>query len=218
MNKYRIPQRNKDLKRFAFWRNMKYLLLFVGYLCFWSFGLLFYLSRRYVGASRLEWWVYLLFTLTMLISGWCICFMNRFIFDRSRTGRLSETQYTRNFDRGLSRRGKFSLDEHTYIKAKLVLPDGKTKKVKFPLFDDGYDGYYCEGDEIVKFRGLNYPLSLRAEEEGIHLCTVCGVRTFYKEGKAIHGEAQPEIRDGLLICRSCKHTMIDIHELRGTKK
>ena len=121
---------------------------------------------------------------------------------------------TRNYDRGLNRSAGVSLDEHTYIRICATDARGKVRRVKCRLFDDGYDRYFCEGDEIVSFRGLNYPLSRSSEEKGMHLCTVCGVRTYYQEGKAIHGEAQPRVVDGHVVCNSCGHTLINIDELK----
>ncbi len=215
MKKNRIPERNRDLKRYARLKNMKYPLFFLLYAALFCGGFLYFVLNRYDGAEPLRPWVYPVFFGVVLVSGWFVSLMNRFVGDRSLRGRIEGSRYLRNFDRGLSRKGGFSLDDHTYLRAKVILPNGKRKALRIPLFEDGYDGYYREGDEIVNFRGLNYPLCLRAEEEGAHLCTVCGVRTYYQEGRTIHGEAQPELRDGLLVCRSCKHTLINIHDLEG---
>ncbi len=220
MKNYRIPKENRDLKKYAVWKNLKYLLFFLLYELFLTFAFLFYLNRRYEDAEPLMWWVYLLFGVFALVSGWLISCMTRFLFDRSVSGKIRSFRYLRSYGRGLGRQGQFSLDEHTFVQVVYLNGKGKKKKIKFLLFDDGYDGYYKEGYTLVKFRGLNYPLCLESEQEGAHLCTVCGVRTYYKEGKVVFGEAEPEIINGLLICRSCRHTLINTKQLlkRGAEK
>ena len=215
MKAHEIPKGNTDLKAYAFKKNAKRLLGFFGYVAFFFLAFWFYLERRYEDAEPFSVWVYIIFTAVVLVSGWVICRMGRFVGESNFSGEIKRVALTRNYDLGLSREGKLALDEHTYLKIATVTENGKRKRVKVQLFDDGYDGYYREGGTVVCFRGLNYPLCLESEGEGSHLCGVCGVRTFYKDGRVIHGEAQPELKDGRLICRVCKHTLINVEEIRG---
>ena len=208
MIKYSIPKSNKDLKELAIRKNVKYILCYVLYLAFFTLAMVSFVSNRYDGAAPLKWWVYPVYFTVVAVSGWMICFMNRFVFDHSFSGKIEKMSFSRSFGRGLSRNAKLSIDYHTYIKLVACDERGKKHKVKVQLFDDGYDGYYKEGGEVVKFRGLNYPLCLESEVEGAHMCAVCGVRTCYVEGKTVHGTLKPEFRDGTMICRSCGHTMI----------
>ena len=214
MRGYRIPTENGDLKKYAVERNAKRLLGFLAYVAFFVLAFLFFINGRHETEETLALWVYPVFYGAVVLSGWILFYMTRFVFDRSFTGRIESMELTRNYDRGLNRSAGVSLDEHTYIKIRAKDAEGRTRRVRCRLFDDGYDRYYSEGDEIVHFRGLNYPLSLPSEEKGMHLCTVCGVRTYYKEGKAIHGEAQPRLIDGHVVCNSCGRTLINIDELK----
>lgn len=208
MNKIKLPKENKDLRKYAVWKNLKYLLGYLAYIAFFTFGFVFFLNGRHENAEPLKWWVYYLYPAAVLVSGWFIFRMTRFLSDRKFKGKILSMTFKRDFDRGIDRKAGFSLDDHTYVKVTAVNERGKKRKILVPLFDDGFGGYYREGDTLVKFRGLNYPLCLESEEKGNHICAVCGVRTFYKEGKMIHGEAEPR-RDGdLIICRSCGHTLI----------
>lgn len=207
MKAYKIPEENKDLRKYALWKNLKYLIFYILYIAFFSLAFLYYVKGNHL---PLDLWVYPVFFLAVIVSGWLVCFMTRFCSDRSFTGRIKEMKYSRNYGRGLSRSASFSVDYHTYLKLTAVRRDGKRRRVKIHLFEDGYDGYYRDGGTLVKFRGLSYPLCLESEAEGTHLCGVCGVRTYYKNGKMIHGEAEPEMRDGLIVCRSCGHTLINI--------
>lgn len=213
MTKYKIPESNADLKKYARWRNLKYLLGYLGYCALLSAAFCFFLVRRHEDAEPLRWWIYPLFAIAVLFSGWILCCMGRFVSDRSRSGVVRSMLISRNYDRGLSRSAGFHLEYHTYVKIYLQTESGKTKKVRVQLFEDGYDGYFKEGSTVVKFRGLNYPLCLESEKEGAHLCSVCGVRTYYVEGKMPDGSLIPEIREGHIICRACGHTMINVDEL-----
>ncbi len=208
MKKNRIPEENFDLCKYAKWNNVKYPLFYIAYVVFFAVAFIFYVSGRHESFEPLKIWVYPLYALVILVSGWFVCMMNRFVSDVSFTGKVVSMSFTRNFDRGLSRNASTKIDEHTYLKMTCVDDSGKRRKIKVMLFADGYDGYYGEGKTIVKFKGLNYPICSESESEGAHLCAVCGVRTYYKEGKMIHGEAQPNRLGDLIICRSCNHTLI----------
>ena len=213
MKKYKIPSKNHDLQKYAAWKNVKYLLAYVVYIAFFFSAFVYYVQHRPEDADALLPWVYPIFAGFVVVSGWIACCMDRFLFDHNLSGVIHGTEVVRNYGRGLSRKATVSVDFHTYLKIKAVNEKGRKRSVKIPLFDDGYDGYYQENATVVKFRGLTYPICIESEMEGAHLCGVCGVRTYYKEGKLIFGEAEPEIVDGLIKCRCCNHTLIDIDEL-----
>lgn len=208
MKKYTIPKENTDLRKYALWRNLWRLLGYIGYTVLLASAFVFFLLGRHEDVEPLKWWVYPLYASVVLVSGWFIFNMTRFCRDRTAHGVITDMSFERNFDRGLNRKAGFSIDDHTYVIMKIATPGGRTRKIKVMLFDDGYDGYYAEGRTVVKYRGLNYPICLESEAEGTHICAVCGVRTFYKEGKMIHGEAQPKRQGELIVCRSCNHTLI----------
>ena len=85
---------------------------------------------------------------------------------------------------------------------------GKRRKIRFQLFDDGYDLYYREGDRIVYFRGTRYPLCIEAEERGEHICVLCGVRV--NEPKH-HGEREVDTDR----CEACRRSLIKVSELKS---
>lgn len=208
MKKYKIPKENSDLRKYATWKNLKYILGYVAYLAVMAAAFVFFLNGRHENAPPLDWWVHPAFTVAVIGSGWFIFCMTRFFFDRSFSGKILSIGYNRDFGRGIDRQASFSVDDHTYLVIWVIDEKGKKRKTKVTLFDDGFNGYYKEGMALLKFRGLNYPLSLESEEEGMHICAVCGVKTYYKEGKMIHGEAEPRRVGDLIICRSCGHTLI----------
>ena len=212
MQKYRIPDKNTDLRKYAVWRNLKYLLGFVVYVAIMAAAFIFFLQGRNEDLKPLHWCVYIIYPVAVLVSGWFIFRMTRFFFDRSFSGEIVAMSFSRDFGRGINRQARFSLDYHTYRTISVRDSKGKKRKVKVTLFDDGYDGYFCEGRTLIKYRGLNYPICPESEGDGAHICTVCGVRTYYKEGKMKDGESTPTIIDGVMICRACGHTLIDFKE------
>ncbi|MBQ8409546.1 MAG: hypothetical protein IJY39_11865 [Clostridia bacterium] len=209
----KIPKENKDLRKYALWTTLKRPLFYALYIAFFGYAFWFYLEKRHEDAEPLTWWVYWLFAAVVVVSGWLLCNMSRFFLDRPVCGIIGDSRFVRNYGRGLSRRATLSVDFHTYVKLTVITEKGKKRRVTVPLFDDGYDGYYRAGGTLVKLRGLTYPLCVESEKDGVHLCTVCGVRTYYKEGKAVNGEAEPEIVNGMLICRCCGKTMINVESI-----
>ncbi len=205
MNLNKIPRRNKDLKTYAFFANFKRIVLYLLYIAFWAVGYLVYLERPLSKPFGL--WPMLIFMTAVLVSGFVIFKVNKFLFDTSIRGRIDSFKITRNYDRGMNRQGKTSLDQHTYIN--LYVSSGRVikRKIKLQLFDDGYDLYYREGDSIIAFRGLNYPLCVEAEERGERICAVCGVRRYNR------------VQDGRLInpsdtCECCGHSFINIEDIK----
>ena len=208
MKKYKIPEKNGDLKVYAVIKNLKCSCFYILYALFFAAAFIFFINRRYDDAEALSVWVYVLFPVTVLLSGWFVCCMNRFVSDRYVCGRIKDMKYTRDYGRGLNRSAGMSVDFHTYVNIIVVDEKGKTRRVKAPLFADGFDGYYAEGGEIIKLRGLNYPIVKESLENGVLICAVCGVRTFVSEIQ-VDGAIVPKRVGERYICRSCGYSLIE---------
>lgn len=200
MKAYKIPIKNTDLRRYALLKNAKRLIFCLLYYAFFILAYLFYIEdTRHEPLSPL----YLaIFAFAVIISGFFIFKMNSFFFDRSLVGTVQAISLVRNYDRGINRRAKHSFDFHTYLK--IVVADGRSRrrKIRVSLFDDGFDGYYKEGDTVAAFRGLNYPLSFESESRGEHICVVCGARS-YEKNEQMHSK-----------CLSCNYSLIDIADFK----
>ena len=203
MKKYRIPSKNSDVRRYAVWKNLKYLVFYIALVVIMNLALWSYLGRRPSGLEPLKWWVYPLFEAMVVVGGWFVCCMTRFVSDRYACGRIRSMRMVRSYGRALSRKAKPTVGFYNYLKVDLAC-EGGPKSVKVQIFEDGYDGYYREGGTLVKFRGLNYPICLESEAEGAHICAVCGVRCY--NGNSTKG-------DGVLICPSCGRSLIDVNDL-----
>jgi hypothetical protein len=207
MKKHKIPKQNKDLKRYAFLKQAKRAIGFCVYCAIFALAYLFYLQGEL--REPLHPLLLAIFVAAVLISGAFIFRMGSFLSERSVSGSIHSIKLTRNYGRGMTRSAGFSLDFHTFFKITVVGGIGKKHRVKVQLFDDGFDGYYAEGEKIAAFRGLNYPLSIDAELRGEHICAVCGVRCYDKD----RGDGSFVRRDKGDLCPSCNHTMIDVGEM-----
>ena len=195
----RIPEENQDVRRAAFMRNFKRITYFLIYVALWAAGYLFYRSNPLT--KPLEWWAMLIFCTFVVVSGFCIFNVGKFLSERSVVGIIKSMSMSRGHGRGVTRDGRFKIDYHTYRILKIIDSRGKKRKLRFQLFDDGYDLYYREGDTVVCFRGMSYPLSIESEERGEHICVNCGVRVL--ETKK-HGE-RPTNTD---FCEACGKSLV----------
>ena len=203
MKKYRIPDKNADVRRYAVWKNLKYLVFYIALVVIMNLALWSYLGRRPSGLEPLKWWVYPLFEAMVVVGGWFVCCMTRFVSDRYACGRIRSMRMVRSYGRALSRKAKPTVGFYNYLKVDLAC-EGGPKSVDVQIFEDGYDGYYREGGTLVKFRGLNYPICLESEAEGAHICAVCGVRSY---------DGDSTKADEVLTCPSCGHSLIDVNDL-----
>ena len=207
-----VPKLNDKLIKYANTRMIKCVVYYTAYIAILSFAFWSFLSNRHEDAEPLQDWVLYIFVLFVLISGWWLFNMTRVLFERTVSGRITQYAIKRNYGRSITRNASFIIKEFTYIYLTITTDNGKRRRIKVQLFDDGYDGYYKEGDTIVRYRGLNYPISIQSEADHAHLCPVCGVRTYYNANKHINGTLMPNFVDGLIICRCCKYPLIKTND------
>lgn len=206
--KPRIPRENGDVRRAAFMRNFNRVALFLFYAGLWAVGYLFYLSNPH--NKPFSWWVMLIFCVTILISGYFIFNVGKFLTEKNLVGIIKSMSVSRTYGRGVTREGRFKIDYHTYRVLKIVDSKGKKRKLKFQLFDDGYDLYYREGDRVAYFRGTKYPICFEAEERGEHICVMCGVRV--KETRR-HGDREANTD----YCEACGYSLINTDEIKAIR-
>ena len=204
MSRIKIPQRNRDVRRSAFFRNFRKIALYIAYIIMWAFAYMFYLKAPL--HRKFEWWLMLIFCAVVLGSGWLIFNVKKFVSDRSIKGRIETMKMSRTYGRGVSREGRIKVDYQTLRILKIREANGKCRKLRFQLFDDGYDLYYREGDEVIYFRGTRYPLCAEAEKRGEHICVLCGVRV--NEPRHF-GEREANLD----YCEACKKTLVRIDEI-----
>ena len=205
-----VPKLNDKLTKYAKTKMFKCVAYYGAYIVFLSAAFGSFVNNRHEDAEPLPIWSAYVFATFVLISGWWLFNMNRVIFERTISGRITQYTIKRNYGRSISRNASFIIKEFTYIYLTITTDSGKRRHIKVQLFDDGYDGYYKEGDTIVRYRGLNYPISIQSELDHAHLCPVCGVRTYYNENRHIDRTQSPDFVDGWIVCRCCSYPLIKI--------
>ena len=205
----KIPNECHNVRRAAFMRNFKRITLFLLYVALWALGYLFYLSNPQ--NKPFAWWAMLIFCAVIAVSGFFMFNIGKFLTEKSFVGIIKSMSVSRTYGRGVTRDGRFKIDYHTYRVLKITDSKGKKRKLKFQLFDDGYDLYYREGDTVAYFRGTTYPLSLESEERGEHICLLCGVRAIETK---IHGERPTNTE----YCESCGMGLVKISSLVQLEK
>ncbi len=205
----KIPKNTRDVRRAAFMRNFKRITLFLLYAALWALGYLFYLSNPY--NKPFSWWAMLIFCILIAVSGFFLFDVGKFLTEKSFVGIVKSMSVSRTYGRGVTRDGKFKIDYHTYRVLKITDSKGKKRKLRFQLFDDGYDLYYREGDTVAYFRGTTYPLSLESEGRGEHICVMCGVRVIeprHHKDREVNTE----------YCEACGKTLVKISSLEKLEK
>lgn len=189
----------KDLRAYI---GRKYFLRIAGYILWvvvWIFNYLYYMQDK----QRVQILPTILLGVFVLVGGIFLFRINACIAESTYSGTLESTTIHRNFGRGRSMDGKFSLDEYTYLKMTVRTSSGKRKRIRVQIFDNGFSGYYTDGCGIISIKGLNYPLSQKPAVSGTRICAVCGFTALPNDS----GLIRP---DGTVVnsCPSCGHTLI----------
>lgn len=200
----RIPKRNQDLK---FYVLKKYILrsaLYVIWLTIWYLGAYLYNQnhqkyppeRQMIGVKLLLW---------MLLSaalGFILFRIWTFFTDRSyraviTSSGLSQT-YEASRDPGLQNATDFDFRLNTALQ---VQKKGRKRKKRIHFEQKlGFYFYYYEGTEIVKLRGLPYPIAIDHKHPDAKplVCVACG-QIYAKKADC---------------CEICFHTLIDPKDLQ----
>ena len=99
MRKCSIPKENRDLRRYAFFTNLKRIALYILRGAMWVLAYRFYLE--YPINKPLVWWLLLIFAGGVLVGGWFLCSMTAFVRERSFFGKVEEMKLDREFQKGV---------------------------------------------------------------------------------------------------------------------
>lgn len=203
MRKCRIPEENRDLRRYAFFVNLKRIALFVLWCAMWVLAYRFYLE--YPINKPFVWWLLLIFAGGVLVGGWFLCSMTAFVREKSFFGKIEQMKIDREYQKGIV--NARPTDEEMF--RVLIVRDGKGKrhKLRFKMKESGFGLYYRDGAEIAYFRGTKFPICFDSKDKDACMCVVCGTRNY------------PEWRDGEkgdrpTHCALCGHTLVDTEKLK----
>lgn len=199
----KLPARNRDLRRYVLKNDLTRAALYLAWLTVWFLGAHTYNQRHqtYPPERRLEGWRMLVWMLIGAAIGFFLFRIWRF-FKRLpvrgtiiRAG-LSHT-YTHSEDPGAAT----ALEYDFRLRTSLVLrkPNGKKRRMKFEQKIGSYQ-YYHEGAEILRLRGLPYPVNLDTAAPHGYVCVACG---------RIHPTWQEK-------CEVCELSLVDPRDLKST--
>ncbi len=204
MKKCKIPKENRDLRRYAFFRNFKRLLSYIGWCAMWVVGYEFYLM--YPINKPFVWWLLLIFAGLVAVSGWFACSMTACVRERNYFATVEEMTIYRTYPKGIFNVRNFKVELYRVLKSRDE--KGRKRKVKCLMKESGFGTYYKEGARIAYFRGTKYPICFEGEQAGEHMCVVCGSRNYaeWRDG---------EWGDRPTNCSLCGHSLVDAEKLTG---
>ncbi len=159
--KRRIPNRNRDLRRYVLRRRILQLTGYALWLAAFGFGAWFYNDshRTYPPERRIVGWRLALWMLAAAVAGFFLFRLWRFFTQRGIEGAVVESglshSYTASADPGAGNPVNYDFRLNTY----LVIRDkkGKRRRLRFEQ-KSGFYLYYYEGNSVCRLSGLPYPI------------------------------------------------------------
>ena len=170
----KIPQEYTDLRRFATMRTWWRAVACLGWMLLWIGTALSYNQNHqtYPDHRRFVGWRMALVVAVAAVSGILLFRLWRLYTDRTLGGVILSSGLSRS-----SREDSDSLGTDSDFRLNTVLviecADGKKKKLRFEQ-KNGFYQYYHEGNRIVRFRGLPYPLCTDPAAPNGYVCSACG--------------------------------------------
>ena len=194
---YRIPPKNSDLKRLALRRDLLRILFCLLWIALWIVsGILYNINNKHYPATLLvKGWRFFFLCLFATLSGLLLFRMWRLFTRRPLAGRVITSElshaYTKSDDP----------NSHSFdfrLRTSVTIQTAKKRKHRISFEQkNGFYLYYREGESLVRFRSLPYPVNTDPSAPHGYLCAACG---------RIH----PTLPD---VCEKCGHTVIDPRDL-----
>ena len=195
----RLPKQNRDLKRYVLKKDIRRVVLYLLWMLAWYSGAVFYnySHQTYPPERRMEGWRLLLWMLASAALGFFFFRIYLFFTDKSYRGVITVSGLSQSYeasrDPGLSNSIDWDFRLNTALRIS-VPGEKQTRRVHFEQ-KRGFYFYYYEGTEILKLRGLPYPLAVgnRHPDALPKVCLACG---------QIAGTDETQ-------CSVCFHTLVD---------
>lgn len=202
---YRIPKQYKDLRRHVLVRDLRKLILFaVWMLVFWGNALLYnYNHQTYPPERRFVGWRMALFLAIVAVLGFFVFRMWTFFTDRTYAATVFRSGLSHSYSPPDEPYGikAANYDFRTNTKLEVAI-DGKEKRHRLHFEQkNGCYWYYNEGERILHFHGLPYPLNLDPTAPHGYICLACG---------RIHKTYQP-------TCEFCFLSLVDPAKVKKSR-
>ncbi len=194
----KIPAKNADLRRYVFWKDAKRLVLFLLWTSAFIAGALSYNANHqtYPVHRLILGWKLALFVALTVLSGFLIFGVWKLFGARAIEGTIEKSGLSRSYsaskDPGRSLHYDFRLNTALWIRT----DKGRRRYMRFEQ-KNGFYHYYHEGNRIIRFHGLPYPVNLDPNATDGYVCASCGGMASQPEG----------------VCPLCGRSLIDPKEL-----
>lgn len=201
---YRIPKRNRDLRRLRFFKTFRRVGLFTLWMAIWTISaVIFYREHLYYPEEmRLQGWRLVALVIAVPTVGIFLFRIPKLFSEFGVEGKIVETGLSHSYTHSEDPGGANGIKYDFRLKTVLVVETarGKRKRIRFEQKMGSYTAYRV-GEEIVRFRGLPYPINPHDSNKGGYVCVACG---------RFHAAWQDK-------CEVCEHTLIDPAELLAQK-
>lgn len=192
----RIPKKNRDLRRRVIRRDLLRAGGYLLWLAAWLAGIYSYNnSHPYIPLTD---WRYWLTVVAAAGLGFFLFRVWKLLFDFSCRGVIEQSDLSRTYsassDPGLLKGLDYDFRLNTSIKIRMK--SGLFKKIRFEQ-KRGFYFYYHEGNQVIHFHGLPYPISTDPKAPNGYVCAACGA---WSEELSEH-------------CPVCRYSMIDPKDL-----
>lgn len=193
---YKIPQQYKELRRHVIQRDVRKIVGFVLWMLFFFGNAVLYNANHqtYSESRRLVGWKLLIFLGIAALLGFFLFRMWTFFTDRTYSGTVRRAGLSHSYsppDEPYAIKSA-NYDFRTNTRLEVILENKKRRRVRFEQKNGCY-WYYNEGEEIVHFHGLPYPINLDPTAPHGYICLACG---------RMHKEYQPK-------CDFCLLELVD---------
>lgn len=193
---YKIPMQYKDLRRHVLWADLRKIIFYVVWMLFFLGNAILYNynHQTYPPERRLTGWRMALFLAIAALAGFFLFRLWTFFTDRTYTGVIHHTGLSHSYSPPDEPYGVKAANYDFRTNTRLMVQTDKQKKRRLRFEQKrGCYWYYNEGERIVHFHGLPYPLNLDPAAPHGYMCVACG---------RIHKVYQPE-------CEFCFLALID---------
>ncbi len=202
----KLPPRNRDLSRYVIKNDLRRICFYAAWLAIFLLGAMAYNQNHqtYPPEKRMEGWRLLVWMAIAAVTGFFLFRIWRFLTDRPRCGTVLQAGLSHTYTPGEEPGMLRQMDYDFRLKNALLLkcPNGKKARLRFEQKTGSYL-YYQEGAELIRFRGLPYPINTDPRAPHGYVCVACG---------RIHTEWNEH-------CAACGLSLIDPKEiLDDTKK
>ncbi len=191
----KLPKQYKKLYRYIYKRNCLRLLGFALWCTALIGGVVAYNNnhKTYPDYRRIIGWKFAVCVLAAVVSGILIFKLWKLMTDRTRVGTVIASGISHTYTGSSDPDGTSNdYDFRTHTTLRIRLDDGRTRRLRFEQ-KNGFYLYYHEGERIVKFHGLPYPLNLDRTEAHGRICSACGTHA----------------KKGTVLCDACSLPLID---------